>query len=285
MLKVKGADADEGEEDGDFGEVLRKLRHRGRSSNPGRLAYFEWSCHETANLDDHHEWAIANPALGYRLTVETIEDERNTMSDAGFARERLSISPEPEAASVFGPQWLECIDKESLIADDSDVYASIDVRRDRTSGAISVAGKRMDGMIQGEVIVAMPGANWVLDAAEALWRRWDVKSFIIDGGSQAAALLPELQERGIPVTVTTAKDMVHACGLLYDAVTDTRTFRHRDQPELNRAVIGASTRELEAAWAWDRRFGTDITPLVSVTLAVWGLMHGPARGDPLNSFW
>lgn len=51
------------------------------------------------------------------------------------------------------------------------------------------------------------------------------------------------------------------------------TLRHLDDPALNTALAAARKRALGAggAWAWHRKDSTDITPLVAVTLALWGL--------------
>jgi len=53
---------------------------------------------------------------------------------------------------------------------------------------------------------------------------------------------------------------------------------HLDQPALNVAVNSARRRVLADAWAWTRRTGGDISPLVAVTLAHWGLMKA-GRGE------
>src|SRR5690606_41552084 len=66
------------------------------------LAYFEWSAdlhvdecpngctdHDDAGSDE----AVlkANPAVGYRLTLDKVRNERLTLSAAGYARARPSI--------------------------------------------------------------------------------------------------------------------------------------------------------------------------------------------------
>jgi len=48
--------------------------------------------------------------------------------------------------------------------------------------------------------------------------------------------------------------------------------RHLEQPILNLAVFAARKRPLGDAWAWARKTGGDISPLVAVTLSHWGLV-------------
>jgi hypothetical protein len=48
---------------------------------------------------------------------------------------------------------------------------------------------------------------------------------------------------------------------------------------LNSAVAAARKRALGDAWAWARKVGGDVSPLVAVTLARWGLVKA-GRGEP-----
>jgi hypothetical protein len=85
-------------------------------------------------------------------------------------------------------------------------------------------------------------------------------------------LIDDIEAAGVAVTRTTARDVAQACGQLFDAATDTKTLRHLGQDSLDSAVAGAQQRRVADAWAWDRQALTvDISPLVAVTLAAWGL--------------
>ena len=79
---------------------------------------------------------------------------------------------------------------------------------------------------------------------------------------------------GTDVAVTLAgaegRDMAIACAKFYDCVMD-KSLRHMDQPQLNVALSVARKRPLYGGWAWNRKDATsDITPIVAVTLALWG---------------
>ncbi len=68
-----------------------------------------------------------------------------------------------------------------------------------------------------------------------------------------------------------ARQYAQACGQFYDAVA-ARELVHLDQAPLASALAGARKRDLGEAWAWARRgVSVDISPLVTVTLAKWGL--------------
>ena len=84
-----------------------------------------------------------------------------------------------------------------------------------------------------------------------------------------------LKGTDIEVTLAAAegRDMAKACAAYYDAVT-TATVRHTDQPQVNVALSVAGKRPVAGAWAWNRRDeDSDITPIVSQTLALWGAQN------------
>ena len=67
--------------------------------------------------------------------------------------------------------------------------------------------------------------------------------------------------------------MAKACATYFDAVM-TAAVRHTDQPQVNVALSVAGKRPLAGAWAWNRRDeDSDITPVVSQTLALWGAQN------------
>jgi hypothetical protein len=70
------------------------------------------------------------------------------------------------------------------------------------------------------------------------------------------------------------RDYGKACGSFYDAV-HARTICHLDDPLLRAAITEASKRPLGDAWAWNRKNASNITPLVAVTLARYGVTNTP----------
>jgi phage terminase large subunit-like protein len=82
------------------GEVFTRTR---TSSIGGatRHAWHEWSLAGQFDLDDRANWYATNPALGGRLNIEVLEDERATFSDEGFARERLGVWADASGEAVI----------------------------------------------------------------------------------------------------------------------------------------------------------------------------------------
>ncbi|WP_309049245.1 terminase [Streptomyces sp.] len=265
------------------------------------LAYMEWSadlhvkeCPRdcTAHDDPASDEAVlkANPAVGYRLTLEKVAKERATLSPAGYARERLGQGEYPaeegDAWAVIGKDaWEALAGVDSAPADP--VAFAIDVTPERSHASICVAGQSGNA-VHVEVVDNRPGTDWVVDRVRALAEKWRPRCFVVDTGSPAGSLIRDIKKRLqvdpeddadgdeepqllAPVVEMKTRDVVQAVGQFYDAVAASRIV-HLDQAPLSTALAGARKRDLGDAWAWARRgVGVDITPLVAATNARWGL--------------
>jgi phage terminase large subunit-like protein len=277
------------QENDQHGVTLSRLRERGLSGTDKSLAYFEWSA--AVELDkltpgiagDPELWAQANPALGIRITEEYVANEYASMfGDRGFWIERLGVgdwpSTTPQAARLIEPMlWDDCRDIESVPNDP--VAFAFDVTPDRSAASICVAGLRDDGNVHIEVVEHRSGTRWLPERLEELKKRHRVKTIYTDGYGPAGSIVPELEKRRIDVTLMSAKTVAQACGMFYDAVTDSKTLRHLGTPELDAAVAAATSRPLGDAWAWSRKSSAaDISPLVAATMALFGLQNArPTR--------
>jgi hypothetical protein len=267
---------------GVHGEVFTRTRDAGVEGKDKRLAWDEWSVQASHDLDptDRRLWHETNPALGGRLLLSTLEDELATMSPDGFARERLGVWPSDQKALTVVPMsaWRECA--ASNPPTDGDVSFSVDMSPDRSVVAISAARRWEDGRVHVECVrheSTNKGTGWAVEWLADRWKQ--TTAVVIDGQSPAMALLPELTSRGVKPTVTGAGDMAKGCGMFYDAVVSGQ-LTHFDQPTLNEALIGAKKRDIGQAggWGWNRkRIDVDLTPLVSATLAHYGLATSTRR--------
>jgi phage terminase large subunit-like protein len=120
-------------------------------------------------------------------------------------------------------------------------------------------------------------AGWIVPWVVARCERNAIRAVVIDGMSPAASLIDELSRAGVKVTTTGARDMATACGTFYDSVMDARV-RHTDQPQVTSALAEARKRPIGDAWGWNRKNSdSDITPVVSVTLALWGAQNSNVK--------
>ncbi|HEY2301391.1 MAG TPA: hypothetical protein VGH66_05840, partial [Acidimicrobiales bacterium] len=142
---------------------------------------------------------------------------------------------------------------------------------DRGAASIGVAGWRADGRRHLEVVDHRPNTDWVVGRLRELERRWQPWPTVIDPGSPAGALLVDLAAAGVATETVSTREYAQSCGQFFDAVVEGKV-RHLEQPVLNLAVFAARKRPLGDAWAWVRKTGADVSPLVSVTLAHYGLV-------------
>jgi hypothetical protein len=191
-----------------------------------------------------------------------------------FAVERLGVGDWPPTSPAAGgvidaDRWGALTDPASKAVDP--VCFAFDVTPSRTWASIAVAGLRPDGLLHVEVVDRRRGTGWVVARVAELVERHRPVAVVCDKAGPAASLLRALEELGVTVEAVSAKDHADACGQFFDLVEEAG-LRHLGTAELTSAVKGAVGRPLGDKWAWSRRSSaTDISPLVGVTLAAWGL--------------
>lgn len=276
----------------DTGGPLFTLRRLALAGTAG-IVYLDYGCEGTLDkldeidLDNHDLWRQANPAetVG-RITIETMQRERVSMGDAGFARERLGIWP-PDLTQGFGvitkEQWERLLDPRSgsdqwqpgdfpapdipvdilarlkpptLLVDRPAIGADVSPRvSGQPAASIGLAQRRADGRRHIEVIKKGTGTGWLVSSLVKLVQVTN-GAIVIDPGSPAGSILGELEAAlkaaGIDVDVhlikMTVRDVAQAFGMIYDAATDTG-----DQPTI--AHLGQSELTLAVGGAVTRNVG------------------------------
>ncbi|QIS21267.1 hypothetical protein [Nocardia terpenica] len=256
-------------------EVFTRFRDECLAGNAVRASYLEWAIPEGRDLNDPQAWACANPALGYRLGLEELAEDRAQYSDEGFSRERGGMWSAAATASVIDAEsWARTADGASMVLDP--VAFAVDISPDRSQASIAVAGVRADGLYHVEVVDNRAGTAWIAPTLARLVAQWSPCAVVVDG--PAATVVPELDALNVPVIKTAVSEFAVACGLFFDYVM-TGALRHPNQPILNAAIDVARTRPIGDLWAWSRKdAAADITPVVACTLALFGFMNGrPTR--------
>jgi phage terminase large subunit-like protein len=264
------------------GEVFTRIRDDALSGKSSRLAWHEWSCTGSADLDDPFSAASANPALGGRLQWDVIQGERSRFSDEGFARERLGMWDSAGSQRVISSDSWKAVAASNLQDDGGEVAIAIDVSPDRSTATIASAAWTVDDIPYVDVIESRRGeADWGVAKFVELVERHNVRAVVIDAASNANTLIDPLRQFGVTVTVTNARQMSVACGMFYDAVMEQKV-RHLDQPLLNLALAAARKRPIgDGGWGWSRKNSeSDITPVTASTLALWGLLSDEIEQKP-----
>lgn len=261
------------------GSVFENVRSSGLQPGASGIYYAEWSADTETSLDDQAAWAQANPAMGIRIRPDFVQGERESMSDDHFGRERLGQWDIERGQSVIPMDTWALLGTEAPLDENSELALSVDVNPERTRTAVAIAGKRIDidphskmpvERAHVEVIQYRDGVGWAVDYIAGVVGRRNIRAVVIDSVGPAASLIEPLLARGVLVTKTSTSQVGQACGQFYDASLEDG-LRHLSQPQLNSALAAARKRQLRDAWAWHRKDSTDISPLVAVTLAHWGL--------------
>lgn len=258
-------------------EVLSDLRERGKNPASERLGYFEWSAPDNAASDDLEAVYQANPGLGIRMSLDHVENERDTLGDEEYRRERLGIWAKLGGESVIpAAVWAKALD-ESTTPGKSVAFA-VDVPPGRESATICSASYLEDGRIHFEVVERREGTSWVATRMAELKEKWKPVAVVVDAGSAAGALLPELQRAHVRTKQISLRDYAQACGSFYDTVMHGKAS-HVGEPALDEAVDAARQKHIgETAFYWTRKNAvSDISPLVGCTNALHGLQSSKRR--------
>jgi hypothetical protein len=264
------------------GEVFSRIRDDALSGKSSRLAWHEWSCTGSADLDDPLSAAAANPALGGRLQWDVVAGERARFSDEGFARERLGMWDSAGSQRVISTDSWKVVADANVVDRGGEVAFALDVSPDRSTATIASASWTTEGLPYVDVLETRRGEpDWGVQRFVDLCERHDVRAVVVDGASAAFSMVDPLRLRGLTVTVTSARQMAAAFGGFYDAVMDG-AVRHLDQPLLNSALAAARKRKIgDSGFGWSRKDSeSDITPVCAATLALWGLTSGEVAEKP-----
>jgi phage terminase large subunit-like protein len=273
------------------------LRARAQAGDDPKLLWMEWSAPEPpeepvarrAWREDRANWAAANPSMDFLVTEQYIGDEF-----ASFRRdldkwevERLSVGRWPSDVAdvdVFPVDQWEALGTEApdLV---SGYPKALGVDRDPLTKRWSIAGATHTVRGFAHLEVGYCAAAKVTEVVEFLVQvvtEADPAVLVIDQRSPAAILQPHLIEAGIEPVMTNTSELALACELLIEAVESGRVS-HCRQTVLTDSVVGATKRPLPGdRFAWGRKAGASIAPLVAATLAHWGQLTfvAPPRGCP-----
>lgn len=272
---------------GQTGDVF--TRFRAGASRAKRTAWTDFGVEDgpLPDLANRSLWRATNPALGTRLHMDVLVDEREDLSDEGFARERLGWWGDPQRSKVeaFGASnWEDCGIPDPGPHVDAIALA---VSMDRLTSSIGAAGVvRVDGVdrLMGAAVARREGTGWLVPEA---WRIHQERGVPAVVARSAADLIPALEAVGFVVgeslIVARAGDAQDACAQIFDRVQQG-TFAHANHPDLDASVYGAHRRTVGDRWVWDRKNSTtDVSMLEAVTLAAWQAALVEPTYDVLDS--
>ncbi len=292
-------------------QLLAQLVVRGRSQSDPSLIWCEWCapgsladpgcaagerCRHRLHdqgcaLDDPGNHRAGNPAIDAgAMRPDVIAAFRRALSaePLEFAREHLGWHEDARddvTDTIPLAAWDARVDPDSTIHGQRVI--GVDVAPKAISAAIGGAGQRADGDLHLALVDHQGGIAWVVPRVLELLDRPDVAAVVVDEGSPAAELIPDLVAAGLTVRTSqhpagqvvkmTMRDAGAAAGMLRTRIAgDQPSAWHRGEQAAHDALEAAGRRRIgDGGWGFARRDSDgDITPIVAIAHALWGLVAG-----------
>lgn len=257
------------------GEVFFRMRDLAQKATDKRLSWKEWSSPE---LD---VWQ-ANPSLGGRLNIESVEDEQATMDPVTFARERCGVWDETWNASLIDlSNWPALMDLDAALTSPSSF--AVAVSPDRKWASIGVAGPSgTAGKTHLELIERRPGVDWLLARGLELKAKHGKIPFVVDDHGPAASLIEEMRKARLNVIGLKVSECADATEQFIDGV-QAGVYIHGPQPEVDDAILGLKPRTFGDRLLLGRKPSTtDITAIEVLAFAAFGAATRKPRARAIN---
>lgn len=281
------------------GEPFVRVRNNAVTGKNKRAAWVEHSAKGDVDkmtdselaefVRDLRNAADANPALGIRISLETIQDELNEFSPRSYARERLNMWPTPtEAGKRAFTMW------DDLAIDDPDpewpiAAYGVDMNPERTKVSIGVSTFAEGDGIHLELAADAPfDERGTTALVEWLWERARRRfPIVIDSFSPARDLLEApLKAKRMNVFILGAAEYTQACAGLHEAVEKHPAISHFGQEHLDlsaKNTVKDQIKNRPGSFKWNRlSLDVDLSPIVSVTCAHFGAVKFAKRRLPAS---
>ena len=261
------------------GEVFPRTRRKALEGSSAGINLLEWSVECVGDVTDETRWEATNPALGYRLDRSAIEAELDSMSEDGFARERLGWwSSQKHNAVIDADAWDACATDDP--PEDGIKVLAVKCSPDNAEVTVSICVKPKDGAPHVEIICTQQTSDGLTSVVDSLMAAKDsTAQLVIDGQGTAQAMNDSLVKRGYPkraIIRPKAADMASACSTLLNAVNE-RQVTHYAQEDLDAAAKSCSKRVIGSAGGWGFD-GEGATLIEAAALAYWGAVN--TKRDP-----
>jgi hypothetical protein len=252
--------------------VLNDLRSRAIADKSSRLGWWEWSAEPHCKINDVSAWQAANPALGYTVQIESLEDSVARDNPDNVRTELLC-------------QWVDALDSpwnlahfdagldRTLVMDpELPTFMAFDLDFNRTSCYLISAQVADDGLRvfshaweRDEPLSELELAGEIASVV----RRYKTRSVAYDprAGEHVAARLKQV---GIHTDPTPWSGTVFPtlCDITMTAMQAKR-LHHVGQPELRAQLAACSRRPAsDGGWRIARRQSGSIPAAVAMVMAV-----------------
>ena len=259
-----------------FSTVLNNMRERAQDYPPKSFGYYEYSAPQYCKVEDRNAWAMANPALGYTVTLEALE-------------ESVATSPIENTRTELLCQWIDSLSSpwpHGVLEETSDstlelspgayTIFAFDVSPSRRNASL-VAGQLMpDGRIGIGILQTWQNQVAVDDLRIAA----DIKAWadiykprqVCFDKYATQSIADRLANSGVMVEDVSGQQFYQACGDLLNGLV-THKVVHNGQDELIQQMNNCAAKVNDSAWRIiKRKSAGDISAPIGLAMVVSKLM-------------
>jgi phage terminase large subunit-like protein len=239
-----------------FSTVLNDLRERALSFPPKTFGYYEYSAPQFAAITDRDAWAMANPALGYTVTEEALEEAVATQPVETTKTELLcqwissTQSPWPHMSVENAG------DKDLKMSPGPLTIFAFDVAPSRRDGSLTMGQVLPDGRI-GVAVLEIFHSDVSIDELFmadhiAKWCKDFYPRTVCYDKYTTASIAKRLEINGVHITDISGQKGYQASGDLHQALSNNKLV-HSGQDELVAHMQNCAAKESDASWRLVRR--------------------------------
>jgi len=254
-----------------FSTVLNSLRERCLSYPPDNLGFYEYSAPQHSKITDRKAWAMANPALGYLITEQTLEESVSTNSIEATKTEMLCMWVDSTVSPFAYGSIEQCSDSNLQIPVGPQTIMAFDIAPTRRSGAL-VMGQVQDGKIAVGLAqlwhsdIAIDEIKMASDINE--WARKYHPTTICYDKYATQTIATRLEQSGWRMVDVSGQAFYQACSDLADGLANSRVV-HSGQAELVQHLNNCAAKTNDAGWRIIRRKSAgDVTAAISLAMVV-----------------
>ena len=266
-----------------FSTVLNDLRERALSFPPQTFGYYEYSAPQFAAITDRDAWAMANPALGYTVTEQALEEAVATQPIETTKTELLCqwIS---STASPWPHMSIENAgDKDLKLSPGPLTIFAFDVAPSRRDGSLVMGQVLADGRI-GVAVLEVFHSDVSIDELFmadhiAKWCKDFYPRTVCYDKYTTASIAKRLEINGVHTTDISGQKGYQASGDLYEALANNRLV-HSGQDLLVTHFANCAAKESDSSWRIVRRKSAgpvDIAIGVSMVVHILNQPMGEAK--------
>jgi phage terminase large subunit-like protein len=239
-----------------FSTVLNDLRERALSFPPKTFGFYEYSAPQFAKITDRAAWAMANPALGYTVTEEALE-------------EAVATQPIETTKTELLCQWISSTASpwpHMAVEDASDITLEMspgpltifafDVAPSRRDGSLVMGQVLPDGRI-GVAVLEVFHSDVSIDELYmadhiAKWCKDFYPRTVCYDKYTTASIAKRLEINGVHITDISGQKGYQASGDLYESLANKRLV-HSGQDQLVTHFANCAAKESDSSWRIVRR--------------------------------